>query len=208
MFVGEYAGHVSARVSVVSRLPNHYCSRIDLAKRQEYTLHERLPEIRLDWSSSLFDGTQFQRFLVNGWMNTATFLPVSMLDVLPWESHFHYRHFPDNKLPKPKRSKKYEVPEYIEREDRIDKSRHKHTKLKPIPKLQPITTTTTTAKPSKTAKSEPPKKTKESKAQKPQPLPFKPLKKPELQKAEPAKPKTTNLRKSDDEGTFPTETVS
>ncbi|XP_021697964.1 uncharacterized protein LOC5573987 isoform X5 [Aedes aegypti] len=107
----------------------------------------------------------------------------------------------NNKLPKPKRAKQKEVPEYIDRDDRIDKSRPKQSKLKPIPKLQPIktTTTTTTTKPSKTAKPEPPKKTKESKAQKPQPPSFKPLKKPEIQKADQAKPKA-DLRKSEDEG--------
>nr|XP_029727450.1 uncharacterized protein LOC115265655 [Aedes albopictus] len=106
----------------------------------------------------------------------------------------------NNKIPKPKRPKQKEVPEYIERDDRIDKSRPKQSKLKPIPKLQSTkttTTTTTTTKPSKSAKPEPPKKTKESKAQKPQPS-FKPLKKPEIQKADPAKPKA-DLRKSEEE---------
>lgn len=195
----DYAGHVSARVSVVCRLPNHHCSRLVLAKRAKTHCTNACPKFGLIGLLRCF-----MILLLNGRMKSTTFFSISLLDILSRESHFHYRHFPDNKLPKPKRSKKNEAPEYIDREDRIDKSRPKQNKLKPIPKLPSITTTT---KSSKTGKTEPPKNTKESKAQKPQPPPLKPLKKPDLQKAEPTKPKTTNIRKSDDEGTFPTETV-
>ncbi|XP_055620748.1 uncharacterized protein LOC129765014 isoform X3 [Toxorhynchites rutilus septentrionalis] len=94
----------------------------------------------------------------------------------------------DKKLPKPTKSKQRDVPDYIDREDRIDKKRPKPTKLKPIPKIQSTTTTTTPTKP------EPSKKSKDSNKEK-----SKPLSKPQLTKVVPGKPKS-DKRKPDEEG--------
>lgn len=112
-----------------------------------------------------------------------------------FENHNFVHTFSDKKLPKPTKAKQRDVPEYIEREDRIDKKRPKPTKLKPIPKIQSTTTITPT-------KPESSKKSKDSNKEK-----TKPQSKPQLKKVAPTKPKT-DKRKPDEEGTFINVTLS
>lgn len=108
-----------------------------------------------------------------------------------------FKRFPDNKLPKPAKSKQRETVEDTDREDRIDKRKPKPGKLKPIPKLPSPVIASTTTKPTKSA---PSKSTKANAKEKPKPQ-FRPLSKPQPEKAEPVKPKA-DKRKSDDEGTL------